>query len=323
MFNQKQKKSIVSDLFEVAVFQKKALEYLEKLASGGDSQKIYLEICLYLSTVRNLFLIESTEQEKLSNTVVAFFGMSVGSHAATTFMMQAKPKKIKIADPDYISATNLNRLKFGVKTILKSKVSEVKKELLRLNPASDIEILKSSLHDKMEYFCKKSKTDLIIDAVDDLPSKLKLRQIARELKIPLIMATDVGENIFIDVERHDLKTNTPFFHGAVKNIENIDLLNLDIRKKKQLILKILGFKDHSLRMLYSLNMIGKKISTWPQLGSTASIAGGLTTKAITKIVLEKKIPSGRYYFSTDKVFNEFLTEKEQNEWYVLKNSLNK
>lgn len=323
MFNQKQKKLIASDLFEVAIFQEKAVKYLEKLASGDDSQKIYLEVCLYLSTVRNLFLIENDEQEKLSNTVVAFFGMSVGSHAATTFMMQVKPKKIKIADPDYISATNLNRLKLGVDTILKDKVSEVKKELYKLNPLSEVETLKSALLSDMADFCIKTKTDVIVDAVDDLPSKLKLRQLAKKLRIPLIMATDVGENIFIDIERHDLKTDIPFFHGAVKNIENIDLLNLNIKKKKQLILRILGFKDHSLRMLYSMSMIGKKISTWPQLGSTATIAGGLTTKAITKIVLGKNIPSGRYYFSTDKIFNEVLTEKELSEWQVLKNNLNK
>ncbi len=318
MFTKKQKKQIATDLFEVAIFQEKAVKFLEELVSNNDSQKLYLEIVLYLSTVRNLFLIESAEQEKLSKSVIAFFGMSVGSHAATTYMLQAKPKKIKIADPDYISSTNLNRLKLGVNTISKYKVNEIKKQLLSLNPLANIEILKSTLHEDMEDFCKKSQTDLIVDAVDDLSSKLKIRQLARELKLPVIMATDVGENIFIDIERHDLAGDTPFFHGAVKDIESIDLKNISIKRRKQLIIKILGFKDHSLRMLYSLNMIGKKINTWPQLASTAAIAGGLTTKAITKIILGKNIPSGRYYFSTDKVFNDVLTEKEKAELQSIK-----
>ena len=53
---------------------------------------------------------------------------------------------------------------------------------------------------------------------------------------------------------------------------------------------------------YNLNsLIGKTIKTWPQLGSTATIAGGLITTLVKKMVLRERVKSGRYYFSIDKL----------------------
>jgi len=54
-------------------------------------------------------------------------------------------------------------------------------------------------------------------------------------------------------------------------------------------------------MLKSLLSIGKTIKTWPQLGSTATIAGGLITTLVKKMVLRERVKSGRYYFSIDKL----------------------
>lgn len=65
-------------------------------------------------------------------------------------------------------------------------------------------------------------------------------------------------------------------------------------------------------MLESFLDIGKNLKTWPQLGATESIAGGIITTVIKKIRLNEKIKSGRYNFSLDEMFViPVLKDREQ------------
>lgn len=256
-----------------------------------------------LTTSRNRNLITVEQQKILQDTTVAFFGLSVGSHAALTWAMESRSEYIKISDPDTISPTNLNRLRFGWDTIGKSKVEVVKQELLRINPFT--RVISSKKIDKISvdtFFYGVKPADLIVDAIDDLGGKVYLRELARKNKLPLIMATDVGDNVIIDIERYDLDPNLQFFLGRLGNLEKKNLDDISRVEKLKLVFSLVGFEENSVEMLQSILDIGTKILTWPQLGATATIAGGAITTLIKNIALKKNIKSGRYFISLDNIF---------------------
>jgi tRNA threonylcarbamoyladenosine dehydratase len=316
------KSELLLELWENSIFDKNSLELLEKLIiKQSNSINPYdisvlevasEEILRELSTIRNRNLISIDNQEKLKTTVVGFFGLSVGSHAALTWSMESRAKSIKLVDPDFVSGSNLNRLRTGWQSVGMMKTDVVKKQILEINPNCEVIATQDvSPAETEKLFTTKPNIDVIIDAIDDLSGKILLRKYARRLRIPLIMATDVGDNVILDIERYDLEPQPEFFLGRVSGIEYIDLSRLSFFERIKITFKIVGFEENSVEMLDSLLSIGKNLATWPQLGATATIAGGIITTAIKKIVTGEDVKSGRYYFSLDSLLVSGFNSQSQ------------
>ena len=76
----------------------------------------------------------------------------------------------------------------------------------------------------------------------------------------------------------------------------------------------MGIEKVSERMLNSVFGIGATIVNWPQLGATATIAGGVIASLIKKIILGENIKSGRYYLSLNNIFvSDFNSIRRVNE----------
>ncbi|NMB56340.1 hypothetical protein GYA19_00160 [Candidatus Beckwithbacteria bacterium] len=317
-------KSLAAELFKIRYPQKREkdkliLNKLEKQITKKGKANIKFKnplpeknVFYELTTARNRNLITQKEQGKLQKTVVGFFGMSVGSHAALTWMMESRADLIKIADPDTIDSSNLNRLRFGWDVVGQYKIDVVKKLLSEINPYA--KIVKTSVVDDQTIealLIKNKKVNIIVDAIDDLKGKIFLRKLCKDYKLPLISAADVGDNVVVDIERYDLDPDYSFFHNRIPEIEKINLETINPLEKKNLIIKLVGFEHNSEKMLNSLMSIGKTIPTWPQLGATATIAGGVVTTLIKKIVLGEKVLSGRYYLSLDDLFVQDYNSKSR------------
>lgn len=300
-------KQLIYELWQNVAFDDGTYQLVEQItkdiSNKASIDKLPIkEIYFELSTIRNRNLINRKEQLKLRNTTAVFFGMSVGSHAALTWMMLSRADKIKIIDHDTISPTNLNRLRFGWSDIGKKKISLVSEALLKINPFVNITKSSDISSESMNrIFSRGSKVDLVVDAIDKIEDKLLLRKLCKVKKIPLLSAADVGDNIFLDIERYDVSPSPDYFLGRLPGIESIDFAKLTTLGRKKLLMKLVGFEFNSERMLESLNSIGDTVNTWPQLGSTATIAGGLVTTAIKKIILGELINSGRYYLNLDQL----------------------
>src|SRR3990167_6249881 len=139
MKNQKQNEQLIYELWQNAAFDEGTYELVDQIVKNLSNketskslpiQEIYFE----LATIRNRNLISRNEQLKLRKTIVAFFGLSVGSHSALTWMMLSRADEIKIIDHDDISPTNLNRLRFGWESVGKKKIDVVENALLQINP---------------------------------------------------------------------------------------------------------------------------------------------------------------------------------------------
>lgn len=268
---------------------------------------------LLLSTGRNKQLITDSEQEQLRNTLVGFAGLSVGSHAAITWMLQSRAKRVKIADFDVISPSNLNRLAYSWESIGQSKANYLKQVLTGINPFTDvISFQKNSASELIKFFDQQPRVNLIVDEVDDLETKISLRIFARDKKLPLLSAVDVGDAVFLDIERYDLKPQPHPFLNRVPGIESLKLDELSPEERKLLTIQIVGFEHNSSQMLRSLLEIGKSIPTWPQLGPTAYMAGGITAIAMKQILLKgEAIKSGRYIVSIDELIDSTYFDPQQ------------
>ncbi len=275
------------------------LPFFQRRTGSGKGDPLF-----ELSTARNRQLIDDGQQQRLANTTVAFFGLSVGSHAAETWAILSRARCIKLADPDTIAPTNLNRICVGWSKIGHAKTDVVTQLISDMLPHAKLFVLTKTDPRSMERFCLRApRVSCIVDEIDDIEGKLVLRRIAHALSIPLISAVDVGDNVFLDVERYDQKPVPRYFLGRLPHVESIRFNVLSRAQKAKLVIQLVGLEHNSALMLSSLLSIGETIATWPQLGSTATVAGGLVATTIKRIILGEPVKSGRYVFDMDAFFS--------------------
>lgn len=312
VLSESSKKVMLEELWRASVFDESLFELLSSIAEKGENNEILSSEKIYLSltTNRNRNLINSHQQKILQASTVGFFGLSVGSHAVTTWISQSRANNVKIIDPDYVSATNLNRLRLPWR-IVGQKKSEITKNIIKeLHPFCNI----FAFHDVTDemyqtVFSAEPKIVAVVDEIDDLEGKIILRKLAQIHRIPLISATDVGDNVIVDVERYDTQPDTKMFLGRIKDIEHINPKDLNLTQRISLVLRIVGLDSCSISMLESLLQIGKTLETWPQLAATATIAGGVITTVLKKIFLKENVLSGRYIISMDSLFLQPETDE--------------
>lgn len=261
---------------------------------------------LKLKTVRNQFLITAEEQQKFYNARIGILGLSVGSHVALTLTMTGGGKNLKLADPDIISVSNLNRIRSPLHVIGINKAIAVARQVYEMNPYAKIEVFDRGLSEKnMEKFLLKPKIDVLIEEMDNPYLKIRVREVAKKNKIPVIMAADNVDGNIIDIERYDLKSDYPILHGFLKDKSAADLKNVDPKELPKIIAGIVGAKLSSPRMLESVMAVGKTIYSWPQLGTAANLCGSTLAYLARKIILGEKIKDGRIDFSVDRLLGVF------------------
>ncbi|HSW77478.1 MAG TPA: ThiF family adenylyltransferase [Candidatus Chromulinivoraceae bacterium] len=293
-------------------------EYLEKHFDGRQSWQLgswvyypwngdlvhILEKELFLEsrTIRNKDLINEQEQHEYANFTVGCAGMSVGSNVAQSLAISGGSQKIKLVDGAVISASNLNRITTGVYDVGSSKSLVIARKLYEMNPYMEIERSDQNITEKnvADFFEQPWPLRAVVDEIDDLKIKILLRIEARKRGLPVIMATDLGDDVMLDVERFDLDRILPLFHGLVPNVE--ELLTKEVSKREWLkyATSIIGPHNTPLRMQQSLLKVGTKLVTQPQLGPTAMMSGVVVAYAIRQIATEEKLRSGRTLISLDK-----------------------
>lgn len=255
-----------------------------------------------LRTARNRNLITADEQAALLNLRVAIGGLSVGSHAVLTLAMIGGGHVFKIADPDVIAPSNLNRIRNPFTDVGQSKTDAVAQFLYELDPYFDVVRLTDGLtRDNVDDFV--SGVDVVVDAVDNLELKIRLRLAAREHGVPVIMATDNGDNIIIDVERYDLDTSLELFNGAIGHVTLEQFQEFPLHDLPKLATRIAGAELVVPRMLESVAEVGRTLYSWPQLGTAATLAGVATAYAIKRIALRQPIKTGKFDVSLDAIFD--------------------
>ncbi|HIA92023.1 TPA: hypothetical protein EYO12_02800 [Candidatus Saccharibacteria bacterium] len=303
-------------------------EYVDKHYDGVDSWKkgswVYFpwngklihilnkELFGEMRTIRNKDLITQDEQKQLSDIRVGCLGMSVGSNAATSIAIEGTSNKLKIADGAVISGSNLNRIRAAVHDIGEVKSKVIARQLYEMNPYQELIIYPSITEKNLKSFFEDPwSLDVVVDEVDDLETKIRLRIEARRRGIPVLMVTDLGDSVMLDVERFDTDENLPLFHGLAGDIEKVlERKDMTQREWLKFATSIINTKNVPLRMQQSLLKIGTKLVTQPQLGVTAIRAGGVLAYAVRMICLGQPLKTGRYSINLDDLLLAGATSRK-------------
>lgn len=272
------------------------------------SDKVHQE----LRTARNKNLITHEEQERFYRFKVGVAGLSVGSHAALTLAMMGGGQTIKLADPDTISGSNLNRLRYDFSMVGMPKCDIAARQIYQINPYAEIHLYEEGITEETirEFLEGPPKIDVVIEEMDNLETKIRLRLEAKKLRIPVLMATDNGDNVIVDIERYDLNPELPIFNGAVGDLTLEEFQTMRPQDLPRLATKIAGPNFVVPRMQASLLEVGKTLYSWPQLGSAATLSGVALSYIVKRLSLGEGLRTGKLEINFDAIFDPAYLEKE-------------
>lgn len=258
------------------------------------SKNDYLEVL----TSRNKPFVSADEQEKFNLFNVGIVGLSVGQSAAIIIVRSGGANNIKIADPDHVSPSNLNRLHVGIDSIGKNKADELAMKMLEINPFLNIKMYQDGVNEDNceDFFTGDFKLDVVVDACDSFPVKLKIRELAKKFKIPVIMSTDLGDGSLIDIERYDIDPNIEPFGGRHRNIS-------DPNNFLHAAVSVISPENIPFSLQDRFFEIGKSVPTHPQLATSVYFSGSLVCYLVRCLANQREITNERILIDFDDFFD--------------------
>lgn len=255
-----------------------------------------------LRTARNRNIITKEEQENYRRISAGIAGLSVGSGVLDALVVSGGPKALKIADFDVVEASNLNRIKAKLTDVGENKIEVAARGVWELDPFADLCLYDSGVNagNLEEFIIGSPKLNIFIDEMDSIDIKIAARLICKKAGIPVLMATDNGDAVILDVERFDLEPERQLFHGLIGDIKPEEARKLPLKEWIKLAGRMIGPEYLPKRMQESVLEIGKTIAGVPQLGATAMMAGSAISFAVRRISNEQEMPSGRYVISLEE-----------------------
>lgn len=255
-------------------------------------------------TNRNRYKITKAEQNTLKAKKIGIVGLSVGQSIALTMAIERTCGELRLADFDTVELSNLNRIRAGVQSLGLNKTVIAAREIAEIDPFLNVKIFSDGLHaNNMDaFFTGGGKLDLFVEVCDGLDVKIESRYKARELQIPVVM--DTNDRGMLDVERFDLDPHRPVLHGLADGLDPNNIKDLTNEQKIPYILKMIGADTISTRLKASMLEVEQSINTWPQLASSVTLGGALTTDVSRRILLDQYHDSGRYYIDMEELIKD-------------------
>jgi hypothetical protein len=278
-------------------------EYWHRIVATASNSMLYMDPDGKLSwrEVRTSF----------ENMTIAVAGGSVGNTIFHTLLMDLRPKNIKIADKSKYKMENVNRVRLSyadivssdewrtsaTDTLLRNKAVVSAEQAYRVDPYLNIFVYENGLsHENVGDFFegrgKEPRTDIIIEEVDDPRTKILLREEARRRRVPLLMVSDLGSNVQLDIMRYDMYPDEPLSHGAT-DTELLSAMEAVYERPGDRA-TFFSFVDCLLGDKYRSDELAKIIKAEceiptstiiPQLGSTTAVAAGVIAEAVARIRL--------------------------------------
>jgi hypothetical protein len=246
-------------------------------------------------TNRNREKIRREEQISLSNKRIGIVGLSVGHAAALVLAQERLCGEIRIADFDRLDLSNLNRLRTSLLNVGETKTRLVAREIAELDPYLNVRVFDDGVTDQNieRFFFEGGALDLIVEECDTLPIKLRVRELARQHGIPVVM--DTNDRGLIDVERFDNERDRPLLHGLLGSHTSATVSRLDAPGRLALFYGFFGGEERvSAPFRESIRKIGRELVSYPQLASDVHLGGALVAHVAREIFLHRLNRSGRY-----------------------------
>lgn len=261
---------------------------------------------------------------KLESAVVGFIGMSVGGNLLEGWLREARPRRVKVADPDWVEVTNFNRGErmslrhavaprsarfdpanpYDVPRVPKAQYIAYEQQLV--DPYLEIDVYEEGItRENLERFLRggdgEPPVDILVEEMDNLDLKVLVRQAAREHGIDVVMLSDFGHQAHLLWNPFSERRDAPIGYGA----DDATLLaKLDDAKSGDRA-KVFEF----VAALCGEDFAGDQFRQWiagegeqptgslPQSGATAMASGAIGGKEIALRVLGQPVPpTGRVVY---------------------------
>ena len=258
---------------------------------------------------RNRDKITLDEQQQLRRKRVGVVGLSVGHCCALTIAQEGLCGELRLADHDTLSLSNLNRLRTSLINLERSKTAIAHEEIAELDPYLDVSLFDQGItEENLEAFCfQNGKLDLLVEECDDLVTKFRVREFAREHGIPVLMETN--DRGMVDVERYDLEPSRELFHGLTGEHSAQSVAEMGSQERFAVLFAIVGGESNlSERLRQSFPQIGSELVSYPQLSSDVHLGGATTAHVARRILLGEYTRSGRFHIDLDELFTGMREE---------------
>jgi len=255
-------------------------------------------------TNRNQYKITKAEQDELRTKKIGIVGLSVGQSIALTMAMERTCGELRLADFDTVELSNLNRIRTATHNLGLNKTIIAAREIAEIDPFLTIRIFNDGLHagNMDQFFLDGGKLDLFVEVCDGLDVKIESRYKARELHVPVVM--DTNDRGMLDVERFDTDPQRAVLHGLADGLDPHNIKDLSNEDKIPYILRMIGADTISTRLKASMLEVEQSVNTWPQLASSVTLGGALTTDVCRRILLDQFHESGRYYIDMEELIKD-------------------
>ncbi|MDL2311032.1 tRNA threonylcarbamoyladenosine dehydratase [Peptostreptococcaceae bacterium OttesenSCG-928-C18] len=145
---------------------------------------------------RTELLIGKDSVQKLLNSKVIIFGVGGVGGFTVEALVRAGIENICLVDYDIIDVTNINRQIIALNsTVGKYKTEVLKDRIKDINPLCDVKIFKTKLvPENIENF-NLEEYDYVIDAIDNITSKISLIEYCYNNNIKIISSMGAGNKL--------------------------------------------------------------------------------------------------------------------------------
>jgi hypothetical protein len=268
-----------------------------------------------LRTSRNRNLITADEQKKLYGATIFVAGLSVGSNIVEALVSSGIGGKLVVADMDVIDPSNLNRIRAPYHDVGTHKADAIAMRMSQIDPYLEFELYRDGVDEQsLLEILDKHKPDIIIDEMDQVQIKIKMRREAQKRRIAVLSAADDGDSALLDIERYDLQPDYTPYHGLIpadvlrylETATGIPRQALGVLIGKYFV----GSKNIPLRMFKSLAEVSKTLPSWPQLGGAATQSGIAIAYASRRIILGQSLKAGRFVIGPDQVLDSDVNDSD-------------
>jgi hypothetical protein len=256
-------------------------------------------------TNRNRDKITPAEQASLLTRRIGVVGLSVGHASALVLAQEGLCDELRIADFDTIDLSNLNRLRTTVMHLGTAKVVVTRREIAEIDPYIRVRTFPEGLTEANAdaFIDGGGRLDLMVEECDTLPMKLRVRELCRARRIPVVM--DTNDRGTLDVERFDLEPDRPILHGLMGDLDAARAAALPPAERMDVFYRFFGGADRlSERLRTSMPKIGSELCSYPQLSSDVHLGAALVAHAAREVMLGRLTRSGRFLVDLDELIRD-------------------
>jgi len=247
-------------------------------------------------------------RRRLENAVVGFAGASVGSNICEGWLREARPRQVKVADPDWIEVTNLNRgERMGLRHVVASRAARFeprspydtprvpKAEFLAyeqqlVDPYVTFHVYREGLSraNLERFICGdgrgEPRLDVLVEEMDNFELKLLVREECRKHGVDVLMLSDFGHRVDLLWNFFHADPHSPIGVGASDEAlrRTVEAAKAGDRKKNiEFIAGLCGDDFASDQFKAWVDGTGEQpTGSLPQSGATAMASGAIGGKEL-------------------------------------------